>query len=36
LLAEVPAELRPVLAGFAPLAADEHVTAALPFALFIH
>ena len=35
LLAEVPSELRPVLGSFAPLAAHEHVTAALPFALFI-
>jgi protease IV len=36
LLAAVPAELRPVLSSFAPLAEHEHVTAALPFALFIH
>ncbi|HTA90916.1 MAG TPA: signal peptide peptidase SppA [Polyangiaceae bacterium] len=36
LLAEVPVELRPVIGSFAPLAAHEHVTAALPYALFIH
>jgi protease-4 len=36
LLAEVPVELRPVLASLSPLAAHEHVTAAMPFALFIH
>jgi hypothetical protein len=36
LLAELPVELRPVISSFAPLAEHEHVTAALPFALFIH
>jgi protease-4 len=36
LLAEVPVELRPVMGSFAPLAEHEHVTAALPFGLFIH
>ena len=36
LLAQLPAELRPVLSGFAPLAEHEHVTAALPYGLFIH
>jgi protease-4 len=36
LLAEVPVELRPVITSFAPLAEHEHVTAALPYGLFIH
>lgn len=36
LLASVPVELRPFLTSFAPLAEHEHVTAALPFGLFIH
>ena len=36
LLAQLPAELRPVLSGFAPLAEHEHVTATLPYGLFIH
>ena len=35
LLAEVPVELRPVIGGLAPLASEEHVTAALPFSLVI-
>jgi protease-4 len=36
LLAELPVELRPVISSFAPLAEHEHVTAALPYGLFIH
>jgi protease-4 len=36
MLAELPVELRPVISSLAPLAEHEHVTAALPFALFIH
>jgi len=36
LLAEVPVELRPVIGALAPLAEQEHVTAAVPFAVLIH
>ncbi|HEY2407325.1 MAG TPA: signal peptide peptidase SppA [Polyangiaceae bacterium] len=35
LLAEVPLELRPFFSSLSPLAAQEHVTAALPFALVL-
>jgi hypothetical protein len=35
LLAEVPLELRPFFSSLSPLAAQEHVTAALPFALIL-
>lgn len=36
LLAEVPAELRPLIGALSPLVGQEHVTASLPFALLIH